>query len=110
MIKCKHCKEEKPESEMVVRAGKPSKVCVACKENGGGSSSKKTKASTRRPKANELTLALPAGGFGVNASITEEGYLQLTQENAGAEADNICLMRHEVVALFEKFGEWAVEA
>lgn len=36
---CKHCEVEKDESLMVVRAGKPSLVCLDCKTkrgNGGG--------------------------------------------------------------------------
>ncbi len=45
----------------------------------------------------------------MNASITDEGYLQLTQANDGAEADNICLTRYEAKQLFDKFGEWIVE-
>jgi hypothetical protein len=32
MIQCKKCQNEKPESEMKLRAGKPSKVCLACDE------------------------------------------------------------------------------
>jgi hypothetical protein len=46
----------------------------------------------------------------VNASITEEGYLQLTQANEGAEPDNVCLTRYEARTLFEKFGEWVTES
>lgn len=77
---------------------------------GGGSPSPKAKAATRRSKKAELALSLPAGGFGVDASITDEGYLQLTQGNDGADPDNVCLTRHEVRQLFDTFGEWAVEA
>lgn len=123
MITCKHCKAEKSESEMSIWAGKPSKVCIECKKdhptggarrsdsNGGGSPKKRT-AAVRNGKraAAELSLALPAGGFGVNANITEEGFLQLTQENEGADADNICLTRFEAKQLFDKFGEWIVES
>jgi hypothetical protein len=39
VITCKHCKAEKPESEMSIWAGKPSKVCIECKPKhqvGGG--------------------------------------------------------------------------
>jgi hypothetical protein len=45
----------------------------------------------------------------VNARVTEEGYLQITQENDGTESDNICLTRHEAKALFDVFGHWIVE-
>lgn len=123
MITCKHCKTEKPESEMSIWAGKPSKVCLECKPKhpvGGGArrtkdnggASKKSTAAARNGKraAAELALSLPAGGFGVAANVTEEGYLQLTQANDGAEPDNICLTRYEAKALFEKFGEWIVES
>lgn len=123
MIKCKHCEVEKPEDQMAIRAGQPSKVCLECKDKrvgiaslaGGGSSHKKGKrgkAATRRPKkdAAELALSLPAGGFGCNASITDEGHLQLTQENPDAAPDNVCLTRREARAIFETFGEWAAES
>jgi hypothetical protein len=49
VITCKHCKAEKPEDQMRVWNGKPSKVCLECaaahpvgggrtghKKNGGG--------------------------------------------------------------------------
>lgn len=41
VIKCKHCGNEKPESEMAVRGGKPSKVCIECKETRGGGEPRK---------------------------------------------------------------------
>jgi hypothetical protein len=40
-IKCKHCEAEKPESEMALRAGKPSRVCIECKEKRGGGTPRK---------------------------------------------------------------------
>lgn len=46
----------------------------------------------------------------MNARITEEGHLQLTQENPDAEPDNICLTRFEAKQLFDTFGEWIVES
>lgn len=123
VIKCKYCKAEKPESEMSIWAGKPSKVCVECKKDhpnggsvshgngGGGNTSKKRPAAARRARAAApLELSIPKGGFGVTGRITEEGFLQLSQENDDAPADNICLTRHEAKALFDKFGEWIVEA
>src|SRR5690349_15965869 len=105
VIQCKHCKVEKPETEMSVWAGKPSKVCLDCKKdhptgrgarrgkgNGGGGPKKRAAAARNgKPAAAELSLSLPAGGFGVSAALTEEGYLQLTQENDGAAPDNICI-------------------
>jgi hypothetical protein len=65
--------------------------------------------SRRKANAADFSLSLPAGGFGVDASISVEGYLQLTQQNPDAEPDNVCLTRHEAKAIFEKFGEWMVE-
>jgi hypothetical protein len=124
VIKCKHCDAEKPEDQMAIRAGKPSKVCLECKEKrvglasaGGGRSkangratSKKKTAAARRAKrvATELELTLPSAGYGCVARVTDEGFLQLTQENDGTEADNICLMKHEAKAIFDRFGEWIV--
>lgn len=124
MITCKKCKVEKPEDQMSVWGGKPSEVCVECrssskngrprKDNGGGSPSKKkkrAKVAAHRPKAAKPPeLSLPAGGFGCNARLTEEGHLQLTQENAGTVPDNVCLTRREARAIFETFGEWAAES
>lgn len=79
---------------------------------GGGDTSKKRKAAARRPKraAADLELTLPAGGFGLSAAVTDEGYLQLTQANDGANPDNICLTRYEAKQLFDRFGEWIVDA
>lgn len=112
MITCKYCKTEKHDEQMVPRAGKPSLVCLECKEKrGGGRASKKSTAAARAPRAAaDFELSIPAGGFGVNAKLTEEGYLQLTQENDGAAPDNVCLTRFELRAVFEKFGTWAVES
>jgi hypothetical protein len=130
VIQCKHCKVEKLESDMSIWAGKPSKVCIECKakhptggaaraaaNEGGGSAPKKSRSAARRKSskrstqpAADLEILLPAGTFfGCSARVTEEGYLQLTQQNDDAAPDNICLTRHEAKALFDKFGEWIVD-
>lgn len=64
---------------------------------------------SRRKRTAAPSLSLPAGGFGVNALITDEGVLQLTQENDGADPDNVCLTRREARQLFETFSDWANE-
>lgn len=122
MIKCKHCDIEKLESDMSIWNGKPSKVCLECKKthptgrgaakvNGGGSPEKKRPAAARKPRAAaDLELALPAGGHGFTAVVTEEDTLLITQENDGAADDNIVLTKHEARQLFDKFGEWIVES
>lgn len=117
MVKCKHCKVEKPESDMALWAGKPSMVCLECKPkhptgagarpaSANGAAQKKAKRA--KAETPELVLSIPAGGFGVDAQITEEGLLQLTQGNDGADPDNVCLTKREVRELFNTFGEWAV--
>lgn len=109
---CKKCGQEKSEDQMAKYAGELTETCKECRfsRSKGGSQARKAKsAPARKSKPTELELTLHPGGFGVNARITEEGYLQLTQENQEAPADNICLTRHEAKQLFDKFGEWIVE-
>lgn len=111
-IKCKYCEETKDDSLMAIRAGKPSKVCLECKQSrtglGAGAPSKKKK--TRRGKAEkavDLRLTIPGGGYGFDAFLTDDGGLQITQPNDGTAADNVVLSKGEARAIFEKFGEWA---
>lgn len=122
MTKCKHCKVEKPESEMSVWNGKSSKVCNECKPkhpvgggarngNGGGATRKKSPAavSRRKPNTAVLEIEVPGGGHGFKASLTDEDCLLITQENADADADNIVLTRGEAKTMFALFGDWAAE-
>lgn len=114
MTTCKKCEVDKPEDQMVVRRGVAIRLCRECLSNArrkkGSGTSKKKATTTRRKRVEsppELVLTLPAGGFGVTSRVTDEGHLQLTQENEGTVADNVCLTRHEAKAIFEKFGDWA---
>lgn len=115
MIECKHCNVEKEESQMAIRAGKPSRVCIECKEKkrGGRHSKKSPSAVSRRRKAEpaaELEIDVPGGGHGFKASLTDEGALLITQENADTEADNIVLTRAETRALIVTFYDWATKS
>lgn len=107
---CKYCDKTRTESQMAIRGGKVSHMCLDCKQSRTGLASAvpPKKAKRKAAPAAELALSIPAGGFGIEASITDEGYLQLTQENDGSESDNVCLTKREVRELFNTFGEWAI--
>lgn len=109
VITCKYCEVEKEESSMAVRGGKPSKVCIECKENRAGlgaGAPKKKKARRKREPADELRMTVPGGGHGFDAFITEDGAMQVTQENPGSEADNVVLTRHEAQSLRTMIDLW----
>lgn len=123
-IKCKYCGDTKPEDHMKLRGGKPSKVCKSCDEEKalerarlrgivagarGARKTKRKKASKKRVKSDpvELRVTFPGGGLGFDAFLTKDDRLQITQENEGAEADNVVLNKRETRSILEKFGDWA---
>lgn len=130
MIKCKKCDTDKPEDQMKMRAGAPSKVCLECdakakaerdrmrkvvedakaeQRSARGKRKKRKAAPAKRAKevTEALEIELPAGGFGFRAFLTTDGHVQITQKNDGAPDDNICLVRHEVRQFIEKFASYA---
>jgi hypothetical protein len=129
VITCKKCKAEKPVDQMKVRGGKPSLVCTECAdkaaaerariralvdeakaEQGRKPRGKKAKAARKKESEPiEQRLTIPGGGLGIDAFITEDDRLQVQQSNGDGTDDNIVITRHEMRALFDKFGEWAVQ-
>jgi hypothetical protein len=129
VIKCKKCNDEKLESAMKVRGGKPSKVCLECDKKAADERAaerdrlakviedakaetsasrkhrRKGKASAKRTRQVEtdperITM-LPSLGF--DAFLTDDGRLQVSQDT-----DNVVLTRMDAKAIFDKFGEWIV--
>jgi hypothetical protein len=117
-ITCKRCGASKPPEEFGddsrTENGK-ARTCRACKKpstgrpKGGGNRVKKQKRASATPAAGaeaSPTLRLEAG-FGVQASVTDDGRLQLEQADAEGKIDTIVLSRTEAKVLFAQFGEWA---
>lgn len=132
MLTCKKCNAEKPEDQMKVRGGKPSKVCIECddaakaererlkkilrdareesirtrKKRKKSASVATTKAKAKRVVAVEPNEVRIMPGLGVHAFITEDERLQISQKNDNAPNDNIVLSRTEAKVIFAQFHDW----
>jgi hypothetical protein len=109
-MQCKYCEKEREEAQMVMRAGKPSHMCLECKESriglASGAPKKKKNRRKREADAEDLRMMVPGGGYGFEAFVTDEDSLQISQANAGAESDNVVLTRHEGKQLVTMIGLW----
>lgn len=108
-VKCKKCKQDKPAAQMSKWGGKPSKVCLKCREG------EKPAAEAEAPKVNGSDGAHPmllsvAASIGFMAQVSDDGMLVISQANSSRpdDPDNVTLTRAEAKRLFDAFGVWIV--
>ena len=112
---CSVCETSKAQDEFP-KKGAQCKACIAKKAKAayqakaaGGGRAVKTKKAKAATKANGKHVELVVDAcFGFEASITQEGFLQVQQRNAEGEvSDTLVVSRTEFRQLVDKFSGWA---
>ena len=100
-ITCKRCAEDKPEADMIVRNGKPSKLCRVCFgasfKKGGKAKGEKTLADVVEKRVRKAKAPAPIvlnghleveQTYGFRAAW-EDGYLAIEQDQVGDEGEAV---------------------
>jgi hypothetical protein len=114
-ITCKRCGEDKAADAMIVRAGKPSRLCRDCfaisfagrgkAKSGWGSVKAKAEKAPPPVRLNGHALEILAG-YGFRARV-EDDRLVIEQDDSEGNTADLILSRTEAKVLFAQFGEWA---
>lgn len=118
-VECKRCGETKDEAEMIVRAGKPSKLCRACfansfqKKKGGGVRKTKTTLADVAEKVTKRTAAPAAPApleieqsYGYRAHW-EDVFLHVEQDQVDDDGNAVLARLMLTRSDLQRLVEWA---
>ena len=112
---CSSCEEPKQDPDDFPKKGAQCKGCISKKaaasyraKNRNGTKKKpKAKSAPKATAAKSLSLEIDAC-FGLEATVTVEGFLQVQQRNnEGDVSDTLVISRTEFRQLVDKFASWA---